>query len=211
MARWLMLGCLGFLIFLGLGGWAAYVWLIRPAQSLVNDFRQVINLDKGVEKQSSYRPPANALLTPSQVNRFVRVQREVRGQLGERYKKIEARLNQLSQQQQGQGTLDYRAALDLFRDSGGLIVEAKKIQVKAVNQQDFSAEEYRWVKAQVYSALGLGIPNLNPSEVLRQIGNRDFDPKVDLQKTPAPQANVKLVEPHRKELEAYYPFTWFGL
>lgn len=211
MARWLMLGCLGLLIFLGLGGWAAYVWLIRPAQSLVNDFRQVINLDKQVQKQSAYKPPANNLLSSSQVNRFVKVQREVRGQLGERYKKIEARLNQLSKQQEGQGTLDYRAALDLFRASGSLMVEAKKIQVKLVNQQDFSVAEYRWVKAQVYSALGLGIPNLNPSEILRQIAGRDFQPKVDLQKNPAPAANVKLVEPYRKELEAYYPFTWFGL
>jgi len=206
-----MLGCSGFVIFLGLAGWASYIWLIRPAQTLVNDFRQVINLDKQVGKQGAYKAPANKLLTTSQVERFVKVQREVQGQLGIRFKKIEARLNQLSNQQQGQTTLDYRAALDLFRASGSLIVDAKKIQVSAVNLQDFSREEYRWVKGQIYSALGLGIPNLDPQEILRQIGNRNFNPKIDLQRTQAPAANVKLVEPYRKELEAYYPFTWFGL
>jgi uncharacterized membrane protein len=211
MARWLILALTGFLLFLALAGWAAYAFLIRPAQTLVNDFRQIIALDRNVERQTAYTPPANGQLSPEQLQRFLQVQRYVKQQLGERYQRIEARLNQLASQQVGQLVLDYRTALDLFRDSSSLVLEAKGIQVQALNQQGFSSEEYAWVRAQVYAALGYGVPNLNPQEILRQIGARDFNPRVDLFKPEAPAANVRLVEPFRDELVSYYPFTWFGL
>jgi uncharacterized membrane protein len=206
-----MLVLFGFLLFLGLAGWAAYAFLIRPAQTLVSDFRQIIALDKSVERQAAYTPPADARLSPEQLQRFLRVQRDVKQQLGERYRRLEARLNQLANQKAGQPTLDYRTALDLFREGGSLVLEAKKIQVQALNQHNFSLEEYAWVRAQVYAALGYGIPSLNPQEILRQIAARDFNPKVDLSKPEAPAANVRLVEPYRDELVSYYPFTWFGL
>ncbi|GIW24987.1 MAG: hypothetical protein KatS3mg069_1254 [Meiothermus sp.] len=206
-----MLGCFGFLLFLGLAGWAAYAFLIRPAQTLVNDFRQIIALDSKVARQTAYTPPANGLLTPDQVQRFVRVQRSVKQQLGERYQRVEARLRQLANQQGGQLTLDYRTALDLFREGGSLVLEAKGMQVQALNHQDFSLEEYAWVRSQMYAALGYGVPNLNPQEILRQIGARDFNPRVELTKPEAPAANVRLVEPYRDELLSYYPLTWFGL
>lgn len=206
-----MLALSGFLLFLALAGWAAYAFLIRPAQTLVNDFRQIIVLDRSVERQTAYTPPANSQLSPEQLQRFLQVQRYVKQQLGERYQRIEARLNQLANQQVGQLVLDYRTALDLFREGGSLVLDAKGIQVQALNQQGFSSEEYAWVRAQVYAALGYGVPNLNPQEILRQIGAGDFNPRVDLVKPEAPAANVRLVEPYRAELVSYYPFTWFGL
>jgi hypothetical protein len=202
---------LGSLVFLGLAGWAAYSFLIRPAQALVNDFRQIVLLDRQVERQTAFTPPANNLLSSDQVQRMLRVQRTVRQQLGERFQRVEARLNQLANQQVGQLTLDYRAALDLFRDSRGLVLDAKRIQVEALNAQGFSLEEYNWVRSQVYAALGLGLPNLDPGEILRQIGTGNFNPRVDLLVVEAPAANVQLVEPFRQELKAYYPLTWFGL
>ncbi len=206
-----MLGCFGFLLFLGLAGWAAYSFLIRPAQTLVNDFRQIIALDNQVGRKTAYTPPANGHLSPDQIQRFLRVQRFVKQQLGERYQRVETRLNQLADQQVGQLALDYRTALDLFREGGSLVLDAKRVQVQALNRQDFSSEEYAWVRTQVYAALGYGVPNLNPQEILRQIGARDFNPKVELSKPVAPAANVRLVEPYRDELVSYYPFTWFGL
>jgi hypothetical protein len=206
-----MLGCSGLLLFLGLAGWAAYSFLIRPAQTLVNDFRQIITLDNTVERQTAYTPPANALLSRDQVQRFLVVQRSVKEQLGERYQRIEARLNQLANQQVGQLTLDYRTALDLFRDSSSLMLDAKGIQVQALNLQNFSPQEYAWVRSQVYAALGFGVPSLNPQEILRQIGGGNFNPRVDMIKPTAPPENVRLVEPFRAELVSYYPFTWFGL
>ncbi len=206
-----MLGCSGFLLFVGLAGWAAYAFLIRPAQALVEDFRQIIALDKNVKRQGAYTPPVNGQLSRDQLQRFLQVQRSVKQQLGDRYRRVEARLNQLASQQGGQLMLDYRTALDLFRDSSSLVLDAKGIQVAALNRQDFSPEEYAWVRSQVYAALGYGVPDLNPQEILRQISARDFNPRVELARPLAPAANVQMVEPFRDELVSYYPFTWFGL
>lgn len=206
-----MLAVFGFLLFLALAGWAAYVFLVRPAQTLVNDFRQIIALDNDVLRQTAYAPPANGQLSLEQVQRLVQVQRSVKQQLGERYRRVEARLNQLANQQVGQPTLDYRTALDLFREGSSLVREAKRLQVQALNRYNFSLEEYAWVRAQVYAALGYGVPELNPQEILRQIGAGDFNPRVELSKPEAPAANVRLAEPFRAELVSYYPFTWFGL
>ncbi|RDI96746.1 hypothetical protein DV704_01460 [Meiothermus sp. QL-1] len=211
MARWLVYGLLGLLLFLGFAGWGAYIFLIRPAQNLVGELRQIIVLDEGIQNQTPYRPPADQQLSQLQVERLLRVQQRVREGLGERYRQVEARLNQLARQQAGLPNLDYRAVLDLFRDSSALMVEAKRLQVEALNQEGFSREEYAWVRRQVYAALGLGLPQLDPNEVLRQIAARDFNPRVALEKPEAPPANVRLVEAYRQELEAYYPFTWFGL
>jgi hypothetical protein len=211
MARWMMFGCFGLLLVAGALSIGAYFFLIRPAQALLNEFTQVFRLDSEVRDQTAYTPPASGQLTRDQVQRFVRVQREVRQGLGTRFTAIENRLDQLTQQVTGQVQLDYRAALDLFRDSGALITDAKRLQVQALNRHDFSPQEYAWVRSQVYSALGYGVPALNPQEILRQIGSGDFNPKVDLDRSPAPQATVRLVEPYRQELERYYPFTWFGL
>lgn len=211
MARWMMFGCFGLLLVAGALGIGAYFFLIRPAQALLGEFTQVFRLEQEVRDQRPYTPPPKAQLSADQVRRFVRVEREVRQGLGTRFTALEGRLEQLSQQVSGQAQLDYRVALDLFRDSGALISEAKRLQVQALNRQDFSAGEYAWVRSQVYSALGYGVPTLNPQEILRQIGSGDFNPKVDLDRSPAPQASVRLVEPYRQELERYYPFTWFGL
>ncbi|RIH83828.1 hypothetical protein Mlute_02070 [Meiothermus luteus] len=211
MARWLAFGLLALFLFLALGGWAAYVFLVRPAQNLVNELRQVIVMDQGVKNQNPYRPPADDRLSKDQVERLLRVQRQVKQGLGERYQRIAARLEQLANQQVGQLTLDYRTALDLFRDSSALIVEAKRLQVEALNREGLSLGEYAWIRRQAYAALGLGLPQLDPSEVLRQIGAGDFNPRVEMGQPQSSSGNKALVEPHREELLSYYPFTWFGL
>ncbi|MER3442624.1 MAG: hypothetical protein C4333_00250 [Meiothermus sp.] len=208
-------GCLfflaGFVILLGVLGWLANAFLIQPARNLVQDFRQLVQLESGVQRQQAYRPPASGQLSPGQVQRLVRVQRAVREGLGSRYTAIEGRLRQLSERFGAEQQLDYRAVLDLFRESGALVVDAKKIQVRSLNAQGFSLEEYRWVQRQAYAALELGIPKLDPQKLLQQIASGDFNPQTALE-APAPDpANRRLVQPYAKELRDFYPLTWFGL
>jgi hypothetical protein len=208
-------GCLfflaGFVILLGVLGWLANTFVIQPARSLVEDFRQLVQLESGVRRQQTYQPPANGQLSPSQVQRLLRVQRAVRQGLGSRYTAIEARLRQLSDRFSAQQQLDYRAALDLFRDSGALILDAKRLQVESLNAQGFSLEEYRWVRSQVYGALELGLPRLDPQKLLSQIASGDFNPQTALEAPPSNPANRKLVQPYGKELREFYALTWFGL
>ncbi len=198
-------------LFLGLTGWAAYQFLIRPAQTLVEGFRQVIALEAGVRADPSFTPPADGRLSPGQLERFLAVQREVKQGLGPRYPQLEARLEQLARQYAGQTTLDYRAVLDLFRGTGALLPEAKRLQVEALRAQGFSREEYAWVRQQVYAALGYGLPQLDLEAILRQIAVRDFNPRVALLRAEASEVNLERVAPFGAELLRYYPFTWFGL
>lgn len=208
-------GCLFFLaglvILLGVLGWLANTFVIQPARALVQDFRQLVQLESKVQRQEPYRPPASGQLSPSQVQRLLRVQRAVKEGLGSRYVGIEARLRQLSDRFSSQQQLDYRAALDLFRDSGALILDAKRIQVEGLNAQGFTLEEYRWVRSQVYGALELGVPRLDPQKLLSQIASGDFNPQTALEAPPSSPANRKLVRPYAKELRDFYAFTWFGL
>ncbi|WP_245969933.1 hypothetical protein [Calidithermus roseus] len=201
----------GLVILLGVLGWLANTFVIQPARALVQDFRQLVQLESKVQRQEPYRPPASGQLSPSQVQRLLRVQRAVKEGLGSRYAAIEARLRQLSDRFSSQQQLDYRAALDLFRDSGALILDAKRIQVEGLNAQGFTLEEYRWVRSQVYGALELGLPRLDPQKLLSQIASGDFNPQTALEAPPSSPANRKLVQPYAKELRDFYAFTWFGL
>lgn len=199
------------MILLGVLGWLANTFVIQPARSLVEDFRQLAQLESGVRRQQAYEPPANGQLSLSQVQRLLRVQRTVRQGLGSRYAAIESRLRQLSDRFSAQQQLDYRAALDLFRDSGALILEAKRLQVQSLNAQGFSLEEYRWVRSQVYGALELGLPRLDPQKLLSQIASGNFNPQTALEAPPSNPANRRLVRPYSKELREFYALTWFGL
>jgi hypothetical protein len=205
-----MLGCGGVLLFLGIAGVAAFQFVIKPAQRLVNDLRKATQFDAQVQKQAPYTPPVGGL-SQAQVKRLLTVQRQVTSALGERFSKVERRFSELTQKASGQDQIDYRQMLDLFRDSGALIVEAKQLQVRALNAQGFSLEEYRWVRQQAYSGLGLGVPNVKPEDLLDQIARGDLKAVLELVRSPESTVNSRLVEPSRKELESYYPFTWFGM
>jgi hypothetical protein len=211
MTRWLMLGCGGLLLFVGIAGVLAFQFVIKPAQSLIADLRQVAQLDARVLKQTPYTPPGHGKISQEQLGRLMQVQRQVQSGLGERFSKVERRFKELTQKVGKQQQLDYRQMLDLFRDSGSLITEAKALQVKALNAQGFSPQEYGWVRQQAYSGLGLGVPNLDPQKMLEQIGKGDVNAVLELVKSPESPQNTRLVEPLRTELERYYPLTWFGL
>jgi hypothetical protein len=209
MRRWLMFGLVGVLLVMGLGGWAAYTFLIRPSQALVQSLQAMVQADKRITVQTPYTP--GGALTSDQLGRFEQVQAQVKRELGAQFTELEKRLNQLATNQEGRLTLDYRAALDLFGDSAQTLLKAKDLQIAALNAQNFSAQEYAWVRSQVYSALGLGVPNLNPEEILRQIANRDFNPTVQLVQSEVSRLTRDLVAPLRQELLPFYPLTWFGL
>ena len=195
----------------GIAGVAAFQFVIKPAQGLINDLRKMSQLDAQVLNQSPYTPSASGKLSPAQVQRLMGVQQQVLGELGDQFSKVEHRFNQLTKKAAEQHQIDYRQMLDVLRDSSSLISQAKRIQVKALNAQGFSLEEYGWVRQQAYSGLGLGVPTVKPEAVLDQLGKGDLKAVLELVQSPKSTHNTKLVEPLKNELERYYPFTWFGL
>ena len=210
MARNLVLGLAGILLLLAVFAVLVSQMVVRPARAMVQGLAEIAKLDQQVLSTREYLAASDTLRSDD-FYRVLRVHRQVKQGLGARFAGIEPRLRQLTQQSIGQLQLDYRKALDLFRDQGRLLVEAKKIQVEALNQQNLSVAQYRALHKQIYSSLHLGVPELNAQELLRQVARGEFNPVVSLPQSPVAAENRRLVEPFTQELLLYYPLTWFGL
>jgi hypothetical protein len=87
-----------------------------------------------------------------------------------------------------------------YRDLGGLLLEAKRNQVQALNRHQFSLQEWAWVRNRAYQALGEEVAVASfgdqaPAQVTRQVSDEE----------------VELVSAHREDLMEGYALAWFGL
>jgi hypothetical protein len=104
--------------------------------------------------------------------------------------------------------------ISAYRDLATGYVEAKRVQVDALNEAGLSLDEYRWVRRQAYTALGMPMMDMDVAQLVQQVqsGGTPARPvtttPLGLSGTPA---TLKLVEPHRKVLEANAGLAFFGL
>lgn len=208
MKRPLIIGILVFIFLLiGGGGALAYVYVVRPAMSTVNaarDLAQIQQLENRVRDRSVYAAPGNGVLEAAQVERYLSASRSIvaglKGQLGrleDRYEQIEVEgrdpnLRELA-----------RAYADILR----LVVDAKELQVEALNANDFSLSEYAWVRGQVIRAAGFETYQVD----LTALANDSSNTAVRELSATVPTANVELVRPYAEELEEMLPLAAFGL
>ena len=66
-------------------------------------------------------------------------------------------------------------AVGAYRDLFGIIAEAKKAQVDALNAQGFSVDEYTWVKTRVYEAAGVTVTGVDFREMAGKLQSGDVD------------------------------------
>jgi hypothetical protein len=192
-------------------------YLYRQVSSTVAQFAQLEefpDLERDVRKKEPFVPPASEELTASQVDRFVRVQAQVRERLGARFAEFQGRYTTLADR--GEATLaDLPALLAAYRDLAAVWVEAKRTQVAALNEADFSLEEYRWVREQVYSALGRAYVDLDLARLVEQArsqaGQVDVGRLKGALEAAVPAANRERIEKVRKQLEENLPLASFGL
>src|SRR5690606_36571843 len=108
-------------------------------------------------------------------------------------------------------------AVGAYQDLFGLIADARRAQVDALNAQRFSQDEYRWVRARIFEAAGLSVTGVDLSELVDKVKQGDFQlpsgEAVSLDRPDAgvPAGNKALVAPHVKSLEAWLPYAVFGL
>lgn len=179
---------------------------------------EMAELDRQIENQTPYEPPPERELSPEQLERFLAVQRQVREEMGGRYDEVVARYEGLAEplQSGGRPDLSPRDLAAALQDFGSLAVDAKRVQVAAVNQHGFSREEYSWVKGQSYLALGLGnASTLDVGELMKAVQEGDLQGMADRasagERPAVPPATVALVEPHREELQKWLPLAVLGL
>lgn len=208
MKRPLIIGILVFLLLvIGGGGALAYVYVVRPAMSTVNaarDLAQIQQLENRVRDRSVYAVPGDGVLEPAQVERYLSASRAILGGLQGQLGRLESRYEQIEQEGRDPNLRELaRAYADILR----LVVDAKELQVEALNDNDFSLSEYAWVRGQVIRAAGFETFQVD----LNALANDSSSAAIRELSATVPTANVELVRPYAHELEEMLPLAAFGL
>ncbi|MDZ7773016.1 MAG: hypothetical protein U5K31_09820 [Balneolaceae bacterium] len=180
-------------------------------------FEEIHQSNERIDNRDSYEPLASGELTRSQVERFVAVQRAIHEQMEQRLTRFEEKYRQVSEEWE-QRQPGYREALQVWTDLGKLYAEVKTIQVDALNAQDFSLEEYHYVRRSFYQSMGLGLVSYNLDAIAEAASEgsmgTDFEnyrsewselPDETLEK------NRELVSEYTDQAEEWLVFAWWGL
>lgn len=204
---------------LGVAGYYAYR-LARPMLDNAGDYlaraREMSQLGDRIANKAPFVPPNNGVLTAAQVDRFLAVQGRVRDELDDRWTEIETRSAEIRKQ-----TEDYRRVLSfaevssIFSEIATIYIDARRVQVNALNIHKFSDGEYTWVRRRVYEAAGMHIASgldLSSIEDLARQGAQKGGTKLpDMAPPEVPPANIKLVKPHIAKLKESVPMAVLGL
>lgn len=211
------IGCAILVAVLAVGAAVGLYFLSSNIGSSVKGFAElatVPELERSVRKRETYEPPASGELTQSQVQRLLRVQRAVRARLGARAAELEREYHTLLRKDSAT-IADAPELLRAYRDIAVGYVDAKRAQVEALNQADFSLGEYRWVRAQVYGALGVPLMEMDVARIIEDVQSGRPPEQPTQMTTPiepsGTPATRKLVEPHRKTFEDNTALAFFGL
>lgn len=220
----IVLGCGLVVLLLAIAGGAGmYYFVYRPAKAFVSSMAQlgeVVDLDKQVSNRQAFAAPDDGTLTAAHVQRFVAVQESISGRLGARAREFEVKYKALSEREQPGSISEVVGA---YKDLFGIIAEAKRAQVEALNAQRFSIDEYTWVKHRFYEAAGVALTGVDFREIASQMQEGKFDaiqPRAKGGDAPVatdtpgvgiPDANRALVAPFKDKLQNWMVYGAFGL
>jgi len=203
-----LIGCLGVILLVSIvGGILGYQFIYKPGKQFIGDLQQleqITELDKKINNHNSFSIPTDNLLTAEQVDRYINVQKMMEDSLesdfdilNEKYKDI----------QYGGNVNDVRKFFATYSDMIRIVLNAKKSQVEALNSNNFSLDEYNWVKKQVLAAVGQNISSLDLSKIA---DGKSVPVKIALPKD-IPEQNVELLKKYKDNFEEYLGFAFFGL
>lgn len=220
MAKKAAIGCLSVFVLLLVAGGASLWWFVaRPAAAAVSAFEDLGRLQEiraGVRTDGPYAAPESGVLQAAQVDRYLAVQDAMGAALEGRVATLSERYEALDASGREPGPVELaRAASDVSR----LLVDAVRAQVDALNEQDFSLDEYASVRSRVLAAAGMAVPGYDLTHLLAadadiEVGadaSPDAAPAGRVTAAAVPPENVELVDPHRERLERALPFAHFGL
>ncbi|PTA67838.1 hypothetical protein C8263_10520 [Deinococcus arcticus] len=212
--RGLGCGCLGCgggtLLVLALLGGLAWFMVIQPARNFLAGLSQPAQTQTqpqtGAQSSGGTAPgaAANAPLTRAEVQRFVRVRREVRNALGSSFTGVQQVWTDI-QNGQSPNVLQMMAVL---RNAGSSVGAARQAQAAALAKEGMSPERYAQVRAAVNRALGL--PTVDFAQAAQALQNGQLpDLSSTVQAGGGPDR--ALVEPFRRELSATAAAGLLGL
>ena len=189
---------------------------VIDAASYVGRAGELASAADRITNHTPFTPPASGELTSQQVDRFLAVQARVRAALDDRWSDLQAKSDALRRRvEQNASTASIGDVLGILSDFTGIYVNARRVQVDALNVQTFSQTEYAWVRLRVYEAAGLqlaGTLDLSALERLAREGETRTGVRLpDLPKPDVPKTNMELVAPHVGKLKAWLPMAFLGL
>jgi hypothetical protein len=206
-------------IVIGLAGIAivgAGYYLYRQVKSTVAsfaEFGQVPELENQLRIKGPYSPPASEELTESQLTRFLAVQTKVKERLGVGFADLERKYKSLTDKKDA-SLSDVPTLIAAYRDLAATWVDGKRAQVDALNEAGLSIEEYRWIRDQVYRAIGIPYADLDVEKIVNAARSGTSIESSQLRGSigpSGPEINQKLVSTHRKQLEEHLALASFGL
>jgi hypothetical protein len=206
------------MIAVGVSGYLAYRAarpVLESARAYLSGFGpELAELDKKIANQTRFDAPASSELTREQVERFARVQQSVRGALGQRFGEIEAKYQHLKFTRDGPQTPSVADLLTAVSDLSGVLVDARRAQVDALNKEKFSSAEYDWVRMHFYQAAGVNSVNRGLGDLqklVQQLGERPIAVTAEVPLVKTPPANRELVKPYQRFIDDWLPMLFFGL
>jgi hypothetical protein len=195
----LLAGCLIVLVVACVGFAAAAYYAYRAMRPVIDNAttymekaQEVARLGEEITNKAAFMPPEAGELTQEQVERFVAVQTRVRAELGDRWGEIEEKSAEIKGKADANRN-DWTLAefTSVFSDIANIWVEARKAQVKALNVQKFSDEEYQWVRMRVYEAAGVQMAgSLDLSKIEQMAGSQGVSvPKMQLPDRTSPTSS----------------------
>jgi len=212
----LAIGCLVVLVVVGaaVAGIGYYGYLkVKSSVTQLAELGQIGDLERGVRIKTAFVAPASRELTAGQVDRLLQVQARVRERLGAGAAAIERNYKSLLDKKDATAA-DLPALLGAYRDLARTLIDAKKAQVEALNDLGLSLDEYRWIRTESYRALGVPFVDMDVSRITERARNGQTAGVIEMNGAlgdKGPDANVRLVEKHRKALEDYMALASFGL
>ncbi len=211
-----LFGCLGLLVVLGIAGAiGGYHFVYKPARGYLAGFaqlREIPRLEENLVNKAAFAAPADGLLAPEGVGRFLAAQDAMHARLGQRMEALRAKYRTFEGLGSGaQPSIPEMVAA--VKDLSALILEAKQAQVEALNGQGFSVAEYEWTRARVYEAAGVPIDGTFERLMRDVAAGRvpDLEGSGEAFENLAPPANRSLVAPHGAKLLERAPLAFFGL
>lgn len=191
-------------------------FVIRKAKQFVGGYARLAEipaLNEQIRNQASYEPPADGRMQARQVEQYMAVQRDIHGRLGERFQELNEKYSQLSPQFDPQGrTANLGQSLGAMSDLIGLLMDAKRAQIDALNTAGLSLGEYQWVRQQTLLALGRGAVGFN----LEALAGQPSTMGTVMAMPTAPdqqmlEQNRALLAPYEESMDQWLPLSFFGL
>jgi hypothetical protein len=157
-----LVGCLVVgLLLIVVGGGAFYWFVVRPVGSAVGTLADnakglaaAAQVEDTISNKSPFTAPADGKITAAQAQSLVAVLTAMQSALGADLDKLKAKYDAIEAQQKAQGRdANLQEVAGAYSDFSGYVLKAKQAEAAALNQQNMSLEEYRWVRGQAYAAL----------------------------------------------------------